>query len=248
VSDAAVGLDGHLAELESRAALMPAEEQMLWPRTPINDDDMQRIIGGRVGASDQQTGDSRSRPHRIARAVGALTTTGAVPAQPTVLDIACGDALVLLEVKRRVPSAACFGVDLHVGAFAAHRHARAAGVVLRRVLIQDLFAAPPPAPIDVAVMLNTYRGWENADLRKHEEHLPHLADSWFDEAARFVLLTMRGDQVPMWRARGYAALDLGRGEDDSRLTLLTRQPVPSTLRARAAVIRTRHVRPRLRRA
>jgi hypothetical protein len=246
VTGAAAALDAHLAELEERASASADADRVLWPRTPIDDGEMQRIIGGRVGASDLQPEDSRSRPHRIGRAVAALVDAGAVPATPTVIDIACGDALILLEVQRRVGAAACFGVDLHVGAFAPHSEARAAGVVLRRVLIQDLFAARPPAPIDVAVMLNTYRGWANADLREEEQDLPVLSDAWFDEAARFVLLTMRSDQVPAWRERGYAAVDLGRGEDDSRMVLLSRERIPPAVRGRAALIRARHARPRLR--
>lgn len=173
--------------------------------------------------------------------------TKAVPRSPVVIDIACGDARVLLETSRRAPDAHCFGVDLHVGAFAPHSDALALGVELRRVLIQDLFAEPAPVPVDFAVMLNTYRGWDSADLRDDEADLPSLADGWFDASARFTLLTMRADQIEDWRTRGYRHLDLGRGEDESRMVILTREPVGASLRARAGLIRARAAAPRLRR-
>ena len=247
MSASASTLDAHLAELEVRASSASDEEKVLWPRTPIDDGEMQRIIGLRVGASDLQAHDSRSRPHRVARIVRALSRAGAIPSAPTVLDIACGDALVLLEVQRRLPAAACFGVDLHLGAFKPHQEAQQAGAILRRVLIQDLFDARPPEKLDVAVMLNTYRGWANADLRQHERDLPQRADAWFDEVPRYVVMTMRSDQIPAWRERGYTEIDLGRGEDDSRMVLLTRERISPQVGRGAALIRARHARPRLRR-
>jgi hypothetical protein len=232
-------LDAHFSELELRHTVEELQEHVLWPRTPIDADEMQRIIGLRVGASDREPAHPRSRPARVAAATRALRASGVLPGRPSVVDIACGDALVLIEVKRRCPLADCYGLDLNIGAFPSHETARESGIALHRVLIQDLFTARTPVQVDLAVMLNTYRGWESADLRDSERDLPRQADAWFDDAARCVLMTMRNDQLPAWRERGYATLDLGSGEDASRMVLLLRDPVPAGLRQAVAWIRLR---------
>jgi hypothetical protein len=218
--------DDYLAGLQQPIEPGSTDDVVLWPRTPIELQTIQSRIAQRVGASDRRPRHPLSRSFRVARIVHDLIAGGAVARRPIVLDIACGDAIVLTNVQRRNASALCHGVDLHVDAFPSHAAARAAGVRLWRVLIQDLFAAPPPRQIDVAVMLNTYRGWESADLRPNEQGLPELADAWFTAAARFVLLTMKRSQIEPWSQRGYHVLDLGTGEDDSRLTLLSREEIP----------------------
>lgn len=236
------GLDAYLSELADRAAGRADRDVVLWPRTPIDAQRMQEIIAGRVGAADAQTLHPRSRSYRIAAIASALADLGLVAPDATVIDIACGDALIVTHVQRTRPALRCHGVDLYLDAFPSHALARAAGVRLWRVLLQDLFAQAPPRPVDLAVMLNTYRGWENADLRDDERGLPALADAWFDAGARWIAMTMRGEQVGPWRRRGYRALDWGSGEDDSRLVLLTRERVPPRLRVAAAAVRLRAAR------
>jgi SAM-dependent methyltransferase len=215
-------IDGWLADLAAARSDTEREDALLWPRTPIGDE-IQDRIRERVGASDSDVANPRSRSARLGALVDRLVRSGAAPPDMTVLDIACGDGLVLLELKRRVPGASCAGVDLNAGRFPSHEQVRAAGVVIEPVLIQDLFDSTPPAAIDVILMLNTYRGWENADLSAADRDLPERADRWLRRHGRVVVLTATDRQLEDWRAAGWRIGDLGRGEEASRLVCLSRR-------------------------
>lgn len=220
-------LDDWLSELEAQRSSAELDEHLLWPRTPIGDE-IQDRIRERVGVSDLDVNDSRSRTARIVAQVRRLMDRGRLPdASGTVLDIACGDALILTAVRRAFPHLDVHGIDLHIGAFPAHRAAADAGVQLHRVLIQDLFGVVPPTPIDVVLMLNTYRGWENADLSKRDVNLPGEADAWLRRNARYIIVTATKAQLERWRADGFAVGDLGAGEERSRLACIARHRLPA---------------------
>lgn len=208
-----------LAELEATAAVEADEAVLLWPRTPVAG--IQERIRERVGASDLDTGDVRSRPSSVVRELERCIAAGSLGPGFSLLDIACGDALVLLAVKRRFPEAACLGIDLLKGVFPSHAEVEREGVRLYRVPIQRLFVETPPAPFDVALMLNTYRGWESADLRPHERELPRLADDWLAREARLAILTATTRQVLRLRLHGRAVRAIGPGEDRSRMVSVT---------------------------
>src|SRR4051812_34463457 len=57
-------LDDWLAELEGRRSPAELDAYLLWPRTPIGDE-IQDRIRERVGASDRDVADARSRPARV---------------------------------------------------------------------------------------------------------------------------------------------------------------------------------------
>ena len=224
--------DAQLSDWLEKRAGDGGEAALLWPRTPIGDE-IQDRIRERVGVSDFDSSDPRSRPKRI---VSMLRRLSALPSGFSVLDIACGDALVLTSIKREFPEADVHGIDINVGAFAKHSTAEAAGVHLHRVSIQALFAEDPPRPFDVALMLNTYRGWESADLPEAEQDLPAVTDIWLRNNAGTIFLTAKPEQLEGWTGAGWSIADLGRGEDQSRLVCLSRDRLPSTsiirLRAR----------------
>jgi hypothetical protein len=209
-----------LAKLEARSAGEASEDLLLWPRTPVAE--IQARIRERVGVSDVDVDDPRSRPASVLRELGRRIDGGILTQPFSLLDIACGDALVLRAVKRRFPEAECLGVDLLKGEFSSHQDAEAEGVRLFRVPIQRLFESlGPPAPFDVALMLNTYRGWESADLRPHERALPRLADRWLDGHARVAILTVTARQLVRLRLKGHAVRVIGPGEDRSRMVAVT---------------------------
>ena len=213
------------AALEKQFAAADAEGAYLWPRTPIHD--IQSKIKQRVGAGDREVDAPRSRPALILRQIAALQGAGLLPAAFSVLDIACGDALVLLQIKKAHPAAACFGADFHAGGIDTHAEVSAAGVGLHRALIQHLFRAPVAPPFDLVLMLNTYRGWESADLKPEDRDLPALADVWLRENARFAILTVTESQTKHFRDIGFNLQRIGRGEDNSVMVCLSREPLPS---------------------
>ena len=215
----------YLAGLEARAAGCDPADFYLWPRTALGDA-IQGRVEALVGVSDFEVDSPRSRPALILRYLETLRRSGALGAGFTVLDVACGDAVVLWQIRRKHPESECRGIDLHKDGFPAHARAQAEGVSLHRIFIQHLFATPPPRPFDVVLMLNTYRGWENADLRPHEAELPAQADAWFEAAARYAIVTARPRQVAALRRKGFAVRRLGAGEGGSRMVGFSRQAQP----------------------
>ena len=210
--------------LEKQFAAADAEGAYLWPRTPIHD--IQSKIKQRVGAGDREVDEPRSRPALILWQIAVLQGAGLLPAAFSVLDIACGDALVLLQIKNAHPAAACFGADFHAGGIDTHAEVSAAGVGLHRALIQHLFRAPIAPPFDLVLMLNTYRGWESADLKPEDRDLPALADAWLRDNARFAILTVTESQTKHFQELGFNLQRIGPGEDNSIMVCLSREPLP----------------------
>ena len=211
----------YLASLERRAADIADDNVLLWPRTPIAG--IQAKIEERMGVSDEAVDNPESRPAAILREIARLQERKAIGDKFTVLDVACGDALVLLALKRAYPNASCFGLDLNARRFDAHAEVEAAGVELYRGLIQQLVEEAPPAPFDLVLMLNTYRGWKSADLRSHERTLPRLVDDWLARNARYAIVTATRRQIWRLRLRGAHVRPIGRGEDGTTMVRLTRR-------------------------
>jgi hypothetical protein len=230
-------LDGYLAMLEADLDEAAAEKALLWPRTPLDAREYQQKITERVGVSDADAGDPRSRSYRLPNLIEELRRAGSIAEDFSLVDVACGDGLILIELKRRFPESRCFGIDLNAGVFPPHSTAEQLGVPIKRILIQDLFATPTPEQFDVVMMLNTYRGWENADLSQADRELPRMADDWMIANARVIVLTATVDQLPQWADRGFAVTDFGPGEENSRLVVITRRRLP--LRTRLAAWRAR---------
>lgn len=208
----------YLQHLEHEAEQNHTRELYLWPRTPISN--LQAEIWQRQGVSDWVLEDPKSRPGQIVRQIRYLRYNCLIPERFTLLDICCGDALIPWHVKRKYPLATCCGVDLNAGRLPTHALVQDMGVRLFRIPIQRLFRSDAPVRFDVCVMLNTYRGWESADLRKDEEWLTNAADVWFLSHSRYTILTVCQEQVTRLREKGWWVTDIGRGEDDSRMILM----------------------------
>ncbi len=215
----------YLENLEQVSSKFDAADYYLWPRTPIGDSIQDRIVQ-RVGASDYEVTDKRSRPGRIIPYLDTLIKYNLIESGFSLLDIACGDAVILWQIKKRFPEAQCFGIDCNKGRFDTHQKVQQEGVRLFNVFIQHLFMTYPEIPFDVVMMLNTYRGWESADLREHERHLPELADKWFEKNARYIILTATDEQIIHLRRLNFSIQKIGKGEDDSILIGLSRLKLP----------------------
>jgi hypothetical protein len=211
----------YLASLERRAEAVADNDALLWPRTPIAG--IQEKIRERVGVSDNEVTDAASRPASVLREVARLRASGTIGDDFSALDVACGDALVLLALKQAHPASSCFGIDLHAHEFEAHAAVEQAGVALYRGLIQQLVEQDAPAPFDIVLMLNTYRGWESADLRPHEHTLPRRVDDWLARNARFAIVTATRRQIWRLRLRGVSVRRIGPGEDAATMVSLRRR-------------------------
>ena len=70
-------------------------------------------------------------------------------------------------------------------------------------------------------MLNTYRGWESAELRKNEASLPENSDKWFADNSVFSFVTASQIQIKLLQKKGFYVNVVGKGEDDSYLLCIS---------------------------
>jgi len=208
----------YLARLEREAEQNHTQELYLWPRTPISN--LQAEMWQRVGVSDWNADDHRSRPAKVLRAIDDLLYNRLIPERFSFVDICCGDALIPWHVKRRFPMCQALGVDLNKDRLQAHFVVQDQGVRLFRIPIQRLFRDGGDVLFDVAVMFNTYRGWESADLADGERWIVEAADEWFRYRARYTILTVTDAQIERLKGEGWWVTELGPGEDDSKMILM----------------------------
>jgi hypothetical protein len=216
----------YLKGLEAAALKQDLQHFYLWPRTPIKADLQEEIIQ-RVGVSDFDVSNKCSRTSQIIRLIRALLNDRLISDEFSILDFPCGDAIVLWQIKRSFPLANCYGLDCNKGRFFTHDMVQRDGVLLYRAFLQQLFVTNPKEPFDLAVMLNTYRGWEFADLREHEQNLPSQADAWFAKSANFTVVTATDAQVDHLCDLGFAAIEIGKGEDDSKMICISHSRLPT---------------------
>jgi hypothetical protein len=217
----------YLEDLEQVDSKLNPDDYYLWPRTPI--ENIQEKIIQRVGVSDYDVRNPCSRPAIIIRQIRELIKYGFIGEDFSVIDICCGDAIVLWQIKKAFPLSFCYGVDLNKGKFSMHNIVQRDGVRIYKVFIQHLFRKDPDIPFDLALMLNTYRGWESADLREHERDLPKLADEWFKRNAKFTILTATTSQIESLRQLGFKVKIIGRGEDNSRMICISLLKLPDSI-------------------
>ena len=208
----------YLEGLEKAASENHVKDFYLWPRTPISN--IQAEIWQRCEVSDWLLSNPESRSYKVVRTINDLMCNRLIPENFKLLDICCGDAVILWQVKRCFPFADTFGFDLNAGRLATHPMVISQGVKLFRSTIQRLFRSAPSLPFDVCIMLNTYRGWEAADLNDDEKWLPSSAHAWFAVHSQFTILTVSDEQIDELKDAGFWVTDIGAGEDDSRMILI----------------------------
>ena len=210
-------LDEHFARLTLEGLDDRYEDRVLWPNTPIAD--LQPQIEKMQGVSDRKSRDTRSRPYLIKMALKQLIDKGRLRAKTlTVLDAPCGDALILGEIKRAWHTARCYGLDANT--FESYSLLRREGVKLYKVYLQRLFAEPLPERVDVAMMLNTFRGWHSAQLRDSEADLAEQAEAWLLANADILVLTLNSDQMRHFNKIGKPPQIIGPGEEGSMLVFI----------------------------
>ncbi len=211
-------LEAYLQNLEDLARNSELQNLYLWPRTPLGVDHQDKIIE-RVGVSDYQVEDPRSRSFLIINQLKKMISTGSLPEDFFLLDVACGDAVILCQIQKEFPRSFCFGIDCLKNKFDTHTSAQEEGIFLYEGYIQHLFANQVDPPFDVVMMLNSYRGWESAELRPSERELPEQADRWFARNAKFTILTATEHQITSLQNKSFSVNLLGKGEDNSHMII-----------------------------
>lgn len=121
--------DKYFDEIEKKARKINYDDCYLWPRTPIGGDH-QDVISKRVGARDDDLNNHNSRSFLIANMIKKVLKKKLLKKSFSLLDIACGDALVIEQLNRIFPDSKCYGVDCNIDKFDTHDRQKQEGVKL----------------------------------------------------------------------------------------------------------------------
>jgi hypothetical protein len=202
-----------MESIDDYMRLIKKDGKYLWPKTPVGN--LQAEIWKRVGASDWNITDKRCRTRNILNTMISLIDNEVLRPDPIVFDLCCGDGVVLCFISRLFFLSRCYGIDLL--SYPSHEIAKRCGVTFYKTPIQDLVETNPPEIIDVCIMLNTFRGWEKAELGSECHDLPQKTLKWMKTNCRFLFLTVTESQITWLKNSGLFVFEVGPGEDDSRL-------------------------------
>ena len=91
----------------------------LWPRTPDTKTHQEKI-SERVGATDYEVDKPISRSYKVLKALKALRKQNLIPCDFSLVDITCGDAIILSQIKRNFETSHAYGVDCFKDRFETH--------------------------------------------------------------------------------------------------------------------------------
>ena len=208
-----------LAKIENIGHHEKFDSLYLWPRTPMTPHHQDKILE-RVGATDYDINNPRSRSHSIVMQLQKFIAQGMLDADFNAVDLCCGDAIVLGMVKSSFPEAFCAGVDCLKGKFETHKMVINNGVDLYYGYLQNFLDHAPDKKIDVLLMLNTYRGWSSADLREDEKDTPVKFDDWVIKNVKYTVVTATVEQIYMLKKQGKNVKIIGPGEDNSHMIVI----------------------------
>lgn len=203
-------------ELEIKCLGMENKNKLLWPNTKL--EETQNWIKSKYGVQDDINIDG-SRPKIICDSIQGLIDTKKINNNFSVLDICCGDALILHQIKTTYKESNVIGFDINKGKLKSHQEAEQIGVNLFFGYIQELFQTDLNEKIDIVIMLNTFRAWDRAQLREDEGNLPDMANKWMLKNARYLLLTVNDRQLSLFNSK-FKVRILGRGEEISKFILV----------------------------
>jgi hypothetical protein len=187
---------------------LSAEGAYLWPNTPVGN--IQAEIWRRCGASDYNLKHPRCRTRLILDTLLEMVENSLLPEAFTCIDLFCGTGVVESLIGERLPLARLYGVD--VNSYKEHT-AAPPNVTFHQVGVQNLIVSTPPRVIDVAIMLNTWRGWDRSGAGLW---LPQATEAWLHANCRYVFLTVTPEQFESLKGSGkWWGFYIGQGEDDS---------------------------------
>lgn len=211
-------LEQYLQNIENMANTVKMEDMYLWPHTPVGKSD-QSIICNRCGASDYDFTNKNSRPYKIINSIKNLVGSFS----GGVIDITCADALIISRIKLAYPEINVYGVDCAKEEFNYTQDVLDSGVKLYKGYIQHLFKTKPETNFDVAIMLNTYRGWHSAQFKDCDKDLPKIADEWLLDNSRFCIVTAMKNQIKALLKKGANVKIIGKGESDSIMIMFSKK-------------------------
>ncbi|MBR1730604.1 MAG: hypothetical protein IJ728_13900 [Selenomonadaceae bacterium] len=210
-------------EVEEKGNSSKIEDFLLWPNTPPPPKDHQLKITERIGVSDTDINDPRSRSHSLLTFINYLIQNGKMSYPFTLADICGGDGVVCTKIKEFFPQAEIIVQDCFKNKFETHKYASEIGIKLYGGYLQHIVEGNLAfEKLDIVLMLNTFRGWHSAQLRKHEENLLFQTLQWFEKNSRFIIVTATKEQIIFLQNNGFKLKLIGKGEDDSYMICFSR--------------------------
>lgn len=204
------------AKVENKGAKVNIKDFYLWPNTPPPPDSHQEKIIQRVGAADYETNNPKSRTNLLIKSIIKLLSANKISYPFVLADICGGDAVICTKIKEYFPYAEIINQDCFKGKFSTHKKATEQGVKLYGGYLQHLVEENlSTAKIDIVLMLNTFRGWQSAQLRDNEQNIPVKTLEWFKRNSKFFIVTATKSQIEFLTETGLKVDILGKGEDDS---------------------------------
>ena len=99
-----------LSNLENKSMKEDLESFYLWPETPISN--LQTEIKSKQGYTDYQVDEKNSRPSIIINKINIMIKDKKISDNFSILDICCGDGIILQQIKKSFPKAKVFGTDI----------------------------------------------------------------------------------------------------------------------------------------
>lgn len=214
-----IEIENNLKNIEVKFNNSNFDDYYLWPRTPKTYDHQDKIRE-RVGVDDYADVPN-SRSNMIINKLEELVGNGFVNQNFNLLDIASGDSIVLWRIKKVFKKADCYGLDCLKEHFGTHKQIQEDGVKIYAGFLQHLYYDFYGTKADVALMLNSYRGWESADLRENEKDIPELIDNWFKTNCKYAIVTATREQIEKLSLNGFDVELLGKGEDLSFMVCIS---------------------------
>lgn len=205
-----------LKEIESICYGLDPKDYLLWPNTPIATKDIQEKIKQRFGVEDSINHEN-SRPSIIIKNIKKLLNENKLDNNFEIIDICCGDGIILSEVNNQFNNSKCYGFDINKNKFESHFYLK--NVTFFYGFIQELINFDFEKKFEITMMLNTYRDWNAAQVSKNFPNLERDCTNWLIKNSKFIFLTVNNKQLEFFR-NNFKIEILGSGEEDSTFILI----------------------------
>lgn len=205
-----------LKEIETFCYGLDPKEYLLWPNTPIATKEIQEKIKLRYGVEDSIEYQN-SRPNIIIRKINSLISQNKLNDNFEILDICCGDGIILSEINNQFNNSKCYGFDINKNKFESHFYLK--NVNFFYGFIQELINFDFEKKLEITIMLNTYRNWYAAQVSKKFPNLETDCTNWLIKNSKFIFLTVNNKQLEFFK-NNFRVEILGLGEEDSTFILI----------------------------
>lgn len=183
--------------------LLPKRE--FWKDTPLND--IQENIKRKQGVYDYETRKGNCRTTIIRKYIKRLIEEGKIEKNFTLVDLFCGDAIIIRLLKQRFKLADITGVDINK--FKEHEEAVKVGVKFKYRFVQK-YIKNRRDKVDIVLMLNTYRNFNTSNMTKRDFH---KINKWIFKVAKHAIVTT--SNMKKAKIYGFNPLKIGKGEASS---------------------------------